>query len=458
MGAPPTLPADSTTARKLHLLLKKSNRIGNRVRLRFSMALLSLCESNLHRLLGYASIEQYAEKHFGFHRTRTLETLRVARSLRGLSRLVEAFCAGEVSWSVLRELTRIAAPETEEEWLDFARGKSFRHLQAEVQDALRKGRPRPRRNDGGLPGINVKLILELSPEENELVERALEKVAAELSESLGGQPVDVKAALLFAMRIILGMESPGVEREDSPYLVLYRLCRRCRNPQVMTSEGPVEVPPEVVERVEDGARKAEILPEEETPPAAAAAPASPPERPIDRPNTPALLRKLHLRDGRQCSSPFCRTRSELQGHHLEPRAEGGRTKLWNEVLLCKRCHAAVELGYLQIRGTPAEGLVFSTRADSIDSAVEADREEVSRIPVVLVQGEARAGSARVNGDDERAQGLERILRRVFEALRALRYSVKEARERLARVREALRGAASLPAEGDVLRLALAMRS
>jgi len=56
-----------------------------------------------------------------------------------------AFDRGEVSWSALREITRVAEEETQEAWLEFSKSKSVRRVKAEVSDALKKGRNIPRR-------------------------------------------------------------------------------------------------------------------------------------------------------------------------------------------------------------------------------------------------------------------------------------------------------------------------
>jgi len=353
--------------------------------------------------------------------------------------------------------------ETETEWIAFARGRSFRELESEVEDALKKGRKLPRKDGFGLPGVKVRMVFELSPEENEVAEKALLKVGDEVSERLGGEPIEPKEAFLMAMKLILesdpasGTHPERVEKEHSIYSVLYHLCPGCRTARLMTSEGPVEVPAASVERVEDGARREAIRPDEEVLAGEAASAAAEPVK-IDRPNPPSLLRKLRLRDAGRCSNPFCRRTRDLQGHHLHARSEGGPTTLGNEALFCKYCHSLIELGYLEVRGNPVAGLVFITRADRLELGLEADAESLSKIPVVQAPAAAPAPTAaftRVNGESESPKGVELVFARVAQALRRLGCSQEEARERLGRVRETLRGAEKLPEEGDVLREALA---
>jgi hypothetical protein len=55
---------------------------------------------------------------FGYQPRSILEKLRVSDALEGLPAIERALSSGEISWSAVRELTRVAAPETEHEWLE----------------------------------------------------------------------------------------------------------------------------------------------------------------------------------------------------------------------------------------------------------------------------------------------------------------------------------------------------
>jgi len=50
------------------------------------------------------------------------ERLRVAEALERLPRMKAALGAGELVWPALRELTRVATPESEAQWLEVAAG------------------------------------------------------------------------------------------------------------------------------------------------------------------------------------------------------------------------------------------------------------------------------------------------------------------------------------------------
>jgi hypothetical protein len=53
----------------------------------------------------------------------------VAAALEELPELTRALETGALSWSALRELTRVALPDTEQHWLDVAQGKTVRQLE-----------------------------------------------------------------------------------------------------------------------------------------------------------------------------------------------------------------------------------------------------------------------------------------------------------------------------------------
>jgi hypothetical protein len=384
---------------ELHRYLLWAHRLENDIRYRFIEGLRAIEEGQLYLALGAPSTQAYAEEHFGWERSQVYDALRVARRLDDLPRTKEAFLRG-FPYSRVEEITRVASPETEGEWIAFAEKSTMKKLRLEVRSARENGRKRPRRGSYGLPGVKMKLPFALSPEEYALVEKALGKTAKELSARLPepSDEIGPKEALLFIMKRVLETDPETalegrVEREDSIYTILYHRCPDCHRSHLATEDGPVEVSTEAVDRVEGRAHKVEIQPEEEVPPAG---PPDPREPAIDRPNPRSLLRRLYLRDGRVCANPKCRRTDHLQGHHIDARAEGGRTALWNEILLCPMCHALVELGLIEIVGNPLTGFEFRTRGAKIAADFRAELGEAAEIPLVVV-----AVASSVNTDKSR---------------------------------------------------------
>jgi hypothetical protein len=85
--------------------------------------------SAAHVHLGFATFSEYVERLFGYGRRCTQEKLRVAEALENLPALARALSHGALTWSAVRESTRIAAPQTETAWLDAAHGKTLRQLE-----------------------------------------------------------------------------------------------------------------------------------------------------------------------------------------------------------------------------------------------------------------------------------------------------------------------------------------
>src|SRR6186713_2035087 len=80
-------------------------------------------------LLGYGDVYQLARCRLGLSLRSSRERIRVGRALRELPRLFSALMAGDVTYSRVREVTRVARPDTERQWLDAACELSMRHLE-----------------------------------------------------------------------------------------------------------------------------------------------------------------------------------------------------------------------------------------------------------------------------------------------------------------------------------------
>ena len=89
-GKPSTVANPETlSAEELHRACLTAFRVGNRSRYKFARALATLHATKLYLKLGYSSVAQYAEAHFGYQRSRTFECLRVAKALEDLAAVLE---------------------------------------------------------------------------------------------------------------------------------------------------------------------------------------------------------------------------------------------------------------------------------------------------------------------------------------------------------------------------------
>src|SRR4051812_41170432 len=91
--------------------------------------LLAAQRAGVHARLGYGSFFEYIERLFGYSPRLTHDKLRVAGALKGLPQLAQALREGAATWSSVRELTRVATPETERAWLGAASGQTAHQVE-----------------------------------------------------------------------------------------------------------------------------------------------------------------------------------------------------------------------------------------------------------------------------------------------------------------------------------------
>jgi 5-methylcytosine-specific restriction endonuclease McrA len=83
--------------------------------------------------LGYASDGQYARERLGMSRSSAWERVMLARSTTRLDRIVEAIHEGAIGTCAARMLVRIVTPDTEHEWVERAKVRTFKHLREEIE-------------------------------------------------------------------------------------------------------------------------------------------------------------------------------------------------------------------------------------------------------------------------------------------------------------------------------------
>ena len=73
-------------------------------------ALLVAYRERAHERLGFGSFVEYVERLLGYGPRTTLDKLRVAEALEQLPELDAALQTNQLTWSAVRELTRVATP------------------------------------------------------------------------------------------------------------------------------------------------------------------------------------------------------------------------------------------------------------------------------------------------------------------------------------------------------------
>src|SRR5713101_7311098 len=133
---------------------------------------------------GFRSCAQWLSWRVGMELGAAREHVRVARALGSLPRLAEALGRGELSYSKVRALTRVATPETEEQLLAVGKAGTACHVErivrgwrrvdrlAEARETARRHKARARhvyQDEDGMVVIRGRL----TPEQGALVMQAL---------------------------------------------------------------------------------------------------------------------------------------------------------------------------------------------------------------------------------------------------------------------------------------------
>ena len=335
------------------------------------------------------------------------EFLRVAEALRELPLLRAAFGRGELTFSKVRALTRVATGSSEEGLLELAGALSASQLERALR-AFRRVAAEDAAvaqeleyvdyyvDDGGTlflrarlaaeDGVLVVRALELA-RERVLERRRGERVAAagdghereqalaaeeaagalapalegaEVGSAAGWEPVGVadppRPVRVEALLDLAGasLASVGEPRRERARVVVHvdaaALCADDRGRSEL-EDGPL-ISPETARRLGCDADVVAQIERDGLPVRVGRSRRSVP---------PALRRLLEARDDRTCCFPGCESRRHLEAHHRQHWAHGGETSLENLVLLCYQHHRVVHEGGYTVEGDPATGIRFRNR-------------------------------------------------------------------------------------------------
>jgi hypothetical protein len=305
------------------------------------------------------------------------ERVRVARALPGLPKISAAFAAGELSFSKVRAMTRVATADNEDILLRVAKGGTASHLErvirgyrraecakeieeANVQHAARelvcwydddgsliiRGRLPPEQGALFLKALEAagdalreeaRAMAETAPEgtteppsyhttqADALVRIAETALAHEPTAISGGERYQV---IVHVDHDTLPADGPGMRShlEDGPSVSAETSRRLSCDCSV------VRVHENADGEILNIGRKSRQIP-------------------------PAIRRALHIRD-HGCRFPGCTQHRYVDGHHVVHWADGGETSLDNLVLLCRYHHRLVHEGGFSVA---REGKAFRFR-------------------------------------------------------------------------------------------------
>ena len=309
---------------------------------------------------GFRSCAHWLNWRTGLALGAAREKVRVARALGELRLLSEAMRCGELSYSKVRALTRVATAENEAELLEFAQVGTVAHVETLVR-AWRRVDRRDELEHENLRHASrylqaytdedgmVVLRARLDPEAGAAVLKALEEAEQVLydkeretkDERGDGVPVGQRRAdalgLVAESALASGLDKGT--RGDRLQVVVHVDSQVLEDPSqsgVSMLEDGTDVSAETSRRLSCDAGKVVMQHDSEG-------------KILDvgrrtRTIPTAIRRALTARD-EDCQFPGCGLKY-CEAHHLKHWANGGKTSLDNLVLLCRRHHRAVhEEGY-----------------------------------------------------------------------------------------------------------------
>jgi 5-methylcytosine-specific restriction endonuclease McrA len=285
--------------------------------------------------LGFGSFGEYVERMLGYTRRATEERLRVAEALERSPRLAQALRNGTLSWSAVRELTRVATASNEEAWLEIAKGRTLR----QVEELVAGHKPGERPDDPHDPSLRRHVLrFDVSAETYATFREAMAKLRRE-----SHSPLDDDASLLLLARQILGGPT---DEGRAPYQIALTLCDECGRGRQQGRGELIDVGSEIVEMAQCDAQHVGDTHVGATPAKAR------------QDVTPALRRQILRRDGGRCAVPGCRQSIFLDLHHVSLRSEGGDHSVDNLVTVCGAHHRAFHRGQLLVERCPPSGFAF----------------------------------------------------------------------------------------------------
>ena len=254
----------------------------------------------VHQVLGFRSAAHFAMERLDMCRAKAHKLVAVGSALRGLRVVDHAFATGQVSWSKVTLLCRVATEDTEREWVLKAQELAYRQLEWLVRSSAPGDRPP--KGGGGLAKVKFHVHAELGALEYEIWEQAKRKLAEERGTSVGDADLIIELGRIpvdgSCFQVMVDPEAKTVQTEDGP---------------VPLSDGEMEsVVSDATPQLTKGQRN-----------------------------------RILTRDGQRCRC--CGSRRSLQVHHIRFVSHGGKSTADNLLTLCSYCHGRIHEGFLRIR-------------------------------------------------------------------------------------------------------------
>ncbi len=282
--------------------------------------------------------------------TTAFEKVRVAHALKMLPAISAAFAAGELSYTKVRELTRVVDRSNEDTLLAFALrttasnvAERCRELRlgcdASIDMAARAYAKRclslRRDHQRGMLTVTVELPMDTG----ELLEKALDKARDDevAMPDLADTAWSMRQADAFVNLLngyLAGNFDGDVSNEN--YLVTVHV----QQSALAGNDGRAALPIESIRRLCCDSQAVVITEDDNAEPLSIGRKS----RIIPK----AIARAIRARDNHHCTFPGCKNKRFLDCHHVQHWSNGGETSVDNLVLLCTRHHTLVHEGGFRI--------------------------------------------------------------------------------------------------------------
>jgi hypothetical protein len=288
--------------------------------------LLQIDAREIYRAAQFRSLANYMDVRLGWDPHTTSERRRTAMALENLLLLSQELREGRIRWSAVRELTRIATPESEEKWLRAAKGKTVH----EIALACRTRHPGQNPEDRPDPNLfKQALRFECDGEEYALITSIVHQVRE--SYGPGGHELSDARCLKIAL-----------EGSVASYQVQATFCPGCLQCGMKSRSDDIPITATTMETLmcqaqiigPDGKVRSRHLP-------------------VD------VERAVRIRAGGKCEVPGCTSRLFIKVHHLLLFSAGGTHAITNLLCVCSVHHALIHAGSLWLEGSRHDEIRFS---------------------------------------------------------------------------------------------------
>jgi len=267
---------------------------------------------------GLASCAEWLHWRCDLSMSAAREKVRVAHALKTLPLIATAFADGELSYSKVRALTRVARVDNEDALLLFALQTTASRVEERCRDLER-----------GMMTITVEIPIETGELLEKALDRARESTASQtpelVNESWSAQQAD--ALVTMASAYLSGNGESAACTSDN-----YQVTVHVDRTALANNDGRSSLPIESVKRLCCDGDAVVIVENEDGEPLSVGR--------KTRTVPIAIKRALRARD-KGCVFPGCHHTRFVDAHHIQHWSAGGETSLDNLLLLCSRHHRLV---------------------------------------------------------------------------------------------------------------------